>query len=624
MKKYLCVILPILVLLILLAVPAAAAETDEIITVSYDGYYDYQKSQEVLKYVNQYRAEAGVDPVVLDQELTELAMQRAAELVMLYGHDRPNGENCFTILDNAGETFRKGVVAENAAKGHKDAKSASESWYNSPGHYTNMVMDNHVSVGIGCFYSQEGGCYWIQLFSSGSSGIVCTASYAKEVTATVQTKSSLLDPQFFPTDQDGNLLLLKGKTQNVPFVLNYSSYPVILGDCYELVSANSSIAKASGRSLTGVTEGTTEVTFVISGLRRSIPVRVYAPLKLNCTVDNGTAVTTWEDPTGVAKLFYRKVGEATWHQPNREDHQYWQYINEGEVYEAVLRVRTDTGYMDVSDVLTITRDGMPSVEITTQPKTAYAKMGDTAKVTVKAKGDGLTYQWYIKNAGGSKYSKSSVTGPTYTCKMSEKSKDRRVLCIVTDIYGNEVQTKTVVIREAVSVITEPKNTYVKSGKTAKVTLEASGDGLSYQWYIKNAGGSKYSKSSVTSATYSCKMNDKSKDRLVYCVVTDKYGNTVKSKTIILRMAATITAQPKSVTAAEGKTATVTFEAAGDGLSYQWYVKNAGGSKFSKSSITAATYSCKMSQKTDGREIYCVVTDQYGKTAKTNVVTLDMV
>jgi hypothetical protein len=90
------------------------------------------------------------------------------------------------------------------------------------------------------------------------------------------------------------------------------------------------------------------------------------------------------------------------------------------------------------------------------------------------------------------------------------------------------------------------------------------------------------------------------------------------------MAVTITAQPKSVTAAEGKTATVTSDAVGDGLSYQWYVKNAGGSKFSKSSITAATYSCKMSQKTDGREIYCVVTDQYGKTAKTNVVTLDMV
>ena len=261
--------------------------------------------------------------------------------------------------------------------------------------------------------------------------------------------------------------------------------------------------------------------------------------------------------------------------------------------------------------------------IKTQPKTGYAKMGETAKVTVKAEGDDLSYQWYIKNANGSKYSKSSVSGPTYSCKMSDKSKDRRVLCIITDAFGNKVQSKTVILREAVSVTTEPKNTYVKSGSTAKVSLEASGDGLTYQWYIKNAGQTKYSKSSVTAATYSCKMNEKSKDRLVYCVVTDQYGKTVKSKTIILRMAATITTQPENVTVEEGKTAKVTFQAVGDALTYQWYIKNEGGTKFSKSSVTSAAYSCKMSEKADGRQVYCVVTDKYGKTAKTDTVTLSM-
>ena len=39
------------------------------------------------------------------------------------------------------------------------------------------------------------------------------------------------------------------------------------------------------------------------------------------------------------------------------------------------------------------------VVISEQPKTAYAKSGETAKVTVKAEGDGLKYQWYYKNAG---------------------------------------------------------------------------------------------------------------------------------------------------------------------------------------------------------------------------------
>lgn len=618
-------LLLVVALLLVFAVPAAAAdeETDEIITVTFDGYQDYGEVQEVFKYVNQYRAEAGVAPVVLDAELTEYAMQRAAELAVLYSHDRPNGKGCFTILEGADTLFITGSVGENIAMGQNDAAAVSESWYNSSGHYKNMVMESHVSVGIGCFYQNSGDLLWVQLFSSGSSGKTCTASYKKAVTATVQTKASLIEPMVFPTDQDGNLLLIKGKTQQVPFILNYHTVSIALGDCYELVSAKPSVAKVSGRALTGVAAGTTDVDFVISSLRRSYSARVYEPLKLTYTANNGTTVTTWEDPTGVAQLFYRKVGETTWHQSGREDNEYWQFVNEGEAYEAVLRVRTYSGYMDVSDVLTITRDGMTAAKITTQPKTAYAKMGETAKVTVKAKGDGLTYQWYIKNAGGSKYSKSSVTGPTYSCKMSEKSKDRRVLCIITDCYGNEVQSKTVVLREAVSVTQAPKNAYVKKDKTAKVTVKASGDDLTYQWYIKNAGGSKYSKSSVTSATYACKMTDKAKDRYVYCVITDQYGNTVKTKTVVLRMAATITAQPKDVTAAEGKTAKVTLKAAGDGLTYQWYIKNPGKDSFSKSSVTSATYSCKMSEKADGREVYCVVKDQYGKTAKSTIVTLSM-
>ena len=264
-----------------------------------------------------------------------------------------------------------------------------------------------------------------------------------------------------------------------------------------------------------------------------------------------------------------------------------------------------------------------AAHITKQPKTAYAGYGESIKVSLKAKGDGLKYQWYFKNEGGSKYSKSSITGNTYSCTMTEKSRNRRVLCIVTDKYGNEVQSKTVVLRMSASILTQPKNTYTKSGSTAKVTVEADGDDLTYEWYIKNAGQKKYTKSSVTKATYSCKMNDKAKDRYVYCVVTDKYGNSVKSKTVVLRMAATITTQPKDVSVEEGKSAKVTVEAVGDELTYTWYFKNEGSSKFSKSSITKATYSAKMSDKVDGRQVYCVVTDKYGKTVTSNTVTLSM-
>ena len=265
------------------------------------------------------------------------------------------------------------------------------------------------------------------------------------------------------------------------------------------------------------------------------------------------------------------------------------------------------------------------LKITTQPKTAYAKSGSTVKTTLKAEGDGLTYQWYIRNADQSKYSKSSVTSATYSCKMSSTTKDRRAYCVITDQYGNSVKSNTVVMRMAATITTQPKSAAAYEGSTAKVTVKATGDGLKYQWYVKNAGKDSFSKSSITKATYSVEMSDKADGRKVYCVVTDKYGKTAKSDTVTLTMKTPlkITTQPKSVAVEEGVTAKVTVKATGDGLKYQWYIKNAGKDSFSKSSVTKSTYSVEMSDKADGRKVYCVVTDKYGETVKSNTVTLTM-
>lgn len=268
--------------------------------------------------------------------------------------------------------------------------------------------------------------------------------------------------------------------------------------------------------------------------------------------------------------------------------------------------------------------GVTKLVITTQPKTTYTKMGDTMSTTVVVEGEGeLKYQWYIKNVGSDKYVRSSITEPTYTCEMKTKSKDRRLICIITDETGNKVQSKTVIMREAVSIVTEPKTTYGKQGATIKVKIEASGDDLTYQWYLKNAGGEKYTKSTIKDDTYVVDMSKKVDGRRIRCVVKDKYGKKVETKTVVLRMAATITEQPDDVTIAKGKTAEATVKAVGTDLTYQWYIKNKGSDKFVKSSITDATYTVKMAKKVDGREAYCVVKDKYGKTAKSDIITFTM-
>ena len=262
--------------------------------------------------------------------------------------------------------------------------------------------------------------------------------------------------------------------------------------------------------------------------------------------------------------------------------------------------------------------------VKTTNKVAYGK---TASVEARATGDGLKYQWYFKDKGASKFSlTTSFKTKTYSVQMNKSRDGRQVYCVITDKYGTSRRTATTTLtvkRATLKITTQPKTGYAQLNKTAKATVKATGDGLKYTWYIKNAGATKYSKSSITSATYSVKMTEKVHGRRVYCVVTDVWGNKVQSNTVLLRRAASIVTQPKSVTVAKNKTAKVTVKAAGDGLKYTWYIKNAGSSKYSKSSVTKSTYSCKMTSKVNGRYVYCVVTDKYGKTVKTTTVRVKM-
>ena len=87
----------------------------------------------------------------------------------------------------------------------------------------------------------------------------------------------------------------------------------------------------------------------------------------------------------------------------------------------------------------------------------------------------------------------------------------------------------------------------------------------------------------------------------------------------------IVKQPQSVVVPNGKKASVTVNATGDGLTYKWYYKNKSMTKFVEStSMTSATYSVdKMTVLRDGRQLYCVVTDKYGTSVRTDTVTISM-
>ncbi len=252
-------------------------------------------------------------------------------------------------------------------------------------------------------------------------------------------------------------------------------------------------------------------------------------------------------------------------------------------------------------------------------------LGSTAAFTVEASGEGLTYQWYVKNRTASKFSKSSVTGPTYSVALTEANSGRQLYCVVTDSHGETVRTSTVTmsIAQSLVILNDLEDYAGPEGSMATFTVEASGDGLSYQWWVKNRTASKFSKSSVTGPTYSVALTAANSGRRLYCVVSDARGNTLQTNTVSMSIFKPLTVlnDLADYVGPLGSTASFTVEAEGDGLSYQWWVKKPSASRFSKSSITGPTYSVTLTEARDGNQIYCVVSDAHGSTVQTNTVSM---
>ena len=122
--------------------------------VQISGYESYSNAYKVLQLVNQERAAQSLPPLTMDESLVESAMQRAAEIVVLFDHMRPCGLACFSINSRA--------WGENIAYGYNSAESVMKGWMNSPGHRSN-ILGNYSTIGIGCF-EYNGVDYWVQLF----------------------------------------------------------------------------------------------------------------------------------------------------------------------------------------------------------------------------------------------------------------------------------------------------------------------------------------------------------------------------------------------------------------------------------------------------------------------------
>ena len=121
-------------------------------------------AEDVVRFTNEERVVKGLSGLKIDKALMEAAAKRARECASRYSHDRPDGSDCFTVLEEYGVSYMS--AAENIYEDDFDRPSGArtvDGWMNSPGHRKNILTGEFTHIGVGV-YSAGGNNYLVQLF----------------------------------------------------------------------------------------------------------------------------------------------------------------------------------------------------------------------------------------------------------------------------------------------------------------------------------------------------------------------------------------------------------------------------------------------------------------------------
>ena len=262
--------------------------------------------------------------------------------------------------------------------------------------------------------------------------------------------------------------------------------------------------------------------------------------------------------------------------------------------------------------------------ITKQPVNISIYEGDSLKLSLKAEGNGLKYQWYYMKKGQTEFSVwNGRTHASETVTPNATWDGIQLYCKVTDKNGESVNSNIITV-SVLSITTQPKNQTVAPGQSLTLSLTATGSKLKYQWYYKKDGQTSFKQwSGRTRASETVTPNATWDGIKLYCKVTDGGGNTIQSVTVTIHVTQetlAITVQPKSQYIVLGKPVTVSLTATGNGLSYQWYYKKSGQTSYSKwNGRTHATETCTPDVTWDGIQLYCIVKDSGGNSVKSYII-----
>lgn len=116
---------------------------------------------EVIRLVNEARAQNGLSPLKTNWELSRVARYKSQDMVNnhYFSHTSPTYGTPFDMIKAFGLSYR--AAGENIAYGQATPQAVVTAWMNSSGHRANILSSSYTQIGVG--YVAQGN-YWTQMF----------------------------------------------------------------------------------------------------------------------------------------------------------------------------------------------------------------------------------------------------------------------------------------------------------------------------------------------------------------------------------------------------------------------------------------------------------------------------
>ncbi|PAW70415.1 MAG: hypothetical protein B9S35_15250, partial [Opitutia bacterium Tous-C5TDCM] len=284
------------------------------------------------------------------------------------------------------------------------------------------------------------------------------------------------------------------------------------------------------------------------------------------TISHGQNITLSVTATGPGPLSYR------WYRGSRGNTA--TQVGSASSFTTPL-LSADTSYwVRVSNVAGAADSSTATVSlrpvIASQPEPSTIGSGQTATLSVTVAGpEPLVYQWY---QGGLGVTTTPVGTNSTTLTTPPLTANTTYWVRVRNDSGS-VDSLAASVYVSPSITVQPISTSVSSGRTATLSVSATGPGqLFYQWY-QGAFGTTTSPVGTNMAMYTTPALT---DTAIYWVRVSNSAGSVDSSIVTITVGPSITTQPASTKVAGGSTAKLDVAAIGTApLTYQWYQGSSG-------------------------------------------------